>query len=143
MLEETLRRSSRGSATVEFALILPALLLILAGMFTIGNYLTARYHLTAAANQAARACSYPDDQIPNRLVCVQQEVENRTPEFVRRRCALLQPQPTIQQLPDVPVQVLHVTITCGYQPAILGGFMNTVGIPFPVLITQGTMPLNL
>jgi len=137
------RRVSRGSATVEFALILPALLLIMMGMFTVGNYLTTRYHLTAAANQAARACSYPDSQIPNRLVCVQQEVGNRTPDYVRRRCPLLQPDPTIRDLPDVPVQVLHVQITCGYQPAIGGAFMAQVGIAFPPLITQGAMPLNL
>ncbi len=129
---------------MEFALILPALLLIFMGMFTVGNYLMTRYNLTAAANQAARACCLTSvvDQgtVPQ---CVNAMVAVTLQPHTQRRCQALNVQPQIMALGGgMPVNVLQVNLTCTYSPAIGGRFMANVGIAFPPLITQGAMPLQ-
>jgi Flp pilus assembly protein TadG len=49
------RRCERGSAAVEFALVLPVLLLLIFGIIDFGRMLAAKITLTEAAREGARA----------------------------------------------------------------------------------------
>jgi Flp pilus assembly protein TadG len=55
-------KSNRGQNLVEVALLLPVLLLILAGMVDLGRGMHAYTIITNAAREGARyGCMYPDD----------------------------------------------------------------------------------
>ena len=59
----------RGSVAVEFALVLPVLLLILFGVIDFGRALNAQIELTGAARDGARlaALGYPDAAVQARV----------------------------------------------------------------------------
>ena len=50
-------RGERGATAVEFALLMPIFLLILAGVFDLGKYYWEQHVLSAAAREGARAAS--------------------------------------------------------------------------------------
>ena len=50
-------RGDRGQATVEFALVLPLLVLVLAGVIWVGNIMTVQVRLEHAAREGARAAA--------------------------------------------------------------------------------------
>ncbi len=50
----------RGSAAVEFALVLPLLLLIVFGIIDLGRALNAQITLTEAAREGVRLAAYGD-----------------------------------------------------------------------------------
>jgi len=52
-----MRRGDRGAAAVEFALVLPVLLLIIFGIVDFGRMLAAKITLTEAAREGARAAA--------------------------------------------------------------------------------------
>lgn len=54
------RRGDQGSAAVEFALVLPVLLLLLFGIIDFGRMLSAKITLTEAAREGARAAALVD-----------------------------------------------------------------------------------
>lgn len=56
----------RGIAAVEFAIILPIMLLLLLGIFEIGRIINVRQTLVSAAREAGRqaAAGRPDDELP-------------------------------------------------------------------------------
>ena len=53
----TLRKSEKGQSLIEFALVLPILLLLVLGMLEYGWMLNAKISVTAAAREGARASS--------------------------------------------------------------------------------------
>jgi Flp pilus assembly protein TadG len=55
------RGEDQGSAAVEFALVLPVLMLILFGIIDFGRMLNARITLSQAANEGARAVAVVGD----------------------------------------------------------------------------------
>lgn len=55
------RRHDHGSAAVEFALVLPVLLLIIFGIIDFGRMLHAKIILTEAAREGARAAAIVDE----------------------------------------------------------------------------------
>lgn len=57
----------RGAVVVEFALLLPVLLLIVCGIIDFGRALNAQITLTQAAREGARlaALGYPDSSVEN------------------------------------------------------------------------------
>ena len=62
-MTRTRRRSPRGQALVEFALIVPVLLLLLLGIVEFGRAWNAHQVLTDAAREAARTAVVDDDGI--------------------------------------------------------------------------------
>jgi Flp pilus assembly protein TadG len=62
--------ADRGAAAVEFALLLPLVLLILFGVIDFGFALDAKIKLTQAAREGARVASFPDS--------TEADVESRT-----------------------------------------------------------------
>jgi len=61
MRERSLRRSEEGAALVEFAIVLPVLLLLVFGIIDFGRALSAQNSIVAAVNDGARlaAVQYP------------------------------------------------------------------------------------
>jgi len=55
------RRHEDGAAAVEFALILPILLLLILGIFEFGRIFNAQIQLSNAAREAARVMAIRDD----------------------------------------------------------------------------------
>ena len=55
------RRNRRGSAAVEFALVLPVLMLLLFGIIDFGRMMNARITLSEAAHEGARAAAVAGD----------------------------------------------------------------------------------
>jgi Flp pilus assembly pilin Flp len=53
-------RQERGAAAVEFALVLPVLLLVIFGIIDFGRMLAAKIALTEAAREGARATALVD-----------------------------------------------------------------------------------
>lgn len=60
-----IRRTAKdqGSAAVEFALVLPVLMLILFGIIDLGRMLNARITLSQAAHEGARAAAIAGDDV--------------------------------------------------------------------------------
>jgi Flp pilus assembly protein TadG len=56
------RRSDRGAAAVEFALVLPVLLLVIFGIVDFGRMLYIKITLTQAAESSARATAILGDE---------------------------------------------------------------------------------
>ena len=57
------RREERGAALVEFALILPILVLFVFGIVEFGRAYSARIELTAAVREGARAAALGNDGV--------------------------------------------------------------------------------
>jgi len=58
------RRDERGAAVVEFALILPILVMFVFGIVEFGRAYSARIELTAAVREGARAAAVADPSAP-------------------------------------------------------------------------------
>lgn len=56
-----MRRGDRGAAAVEFALVLPILVLLIFGIVDFGRLLRAQITITEAAREAARASALVSD----------------------------------------------------------------------------------
>lgn len=55
------RRSDRGQATVEFALVLPLLVVCIAGLVWVGQVITLQIRIEHAAREGARAAAVEPD----------------------------------------------------------------------------------
>ncbi len=60
------RSADRGAAAVEFALLLPLLLLIVLGIIDFGRMLNAQQTLTQAAREGARLVALDQPNVPSR-----------------------------------------------------------------------------
>lgn len=60
-MNERKRRNERGAAAVEFALVLPLLLLVLLGIFEFGRLFNIQLVVSNAAREAARVMAIEDD----------------------------------------------------------------------------------
>lgn len=60
-MKRTIIQSKNGSVLVEFALIMPVLILILAGIIQFGFLLNAKIAVNSASYEAARAATLSDD----------------------------------------------------------------------------------
>lgn len=132
--------SSRGSSALEFMLILPTLLLVLAGMLTLANFLTTRYFLTAAASHAARSCVL---QQTRNGACVSREVTSYLPALIRGRCAGgVQFNAAVSPLPGTSVQVFNVGLRCSYSADIGARLLTDAGIVLPIIEVKGAMAFS-
>jgi Flp pilus assembly protein TadG len=57
------RGAERGAAAIEFALVLPILLLLILGIFEFGRVLNIQISLSNAAREGARVMAIHDDQV--------------------------------------------------------------------------------
>lgn len=105
--------SERGSAAVEFALIVPVLVSLLLGIVEFGRAYNAQITVTAAAREGAR------------VMAIQKSV-SATQSAVRAASPSLHPQLTDSQIvvnPTTCTAGTNTTVTVTYRLDFLTGFM--------------------
>jgi Flp pilus assembly protein TadG len=126
----------RGSAAVEFALVLPILLLILFGIIDFGRALNAQIELTGAARDGARlaALGYPEAAVQARVAAAAPSLSGVT-ATVAASCP-----PGAGPAADAQVDVSYpfsFITPIGAIASLVGGLH--LGGPI-VLTAQGVMP---
>jgi Flp pilus assembly protein TadG len=130
------KASDRGSVAVEFALVLPALLLILFGIIDFGRALNAQISLTGAAREGARlaALGYPNAAVQARVAAAAPSLSGVTTTVVASCPAGAGPTANAQV--DVSSSFSFITPI----GAIIS-YMGGSGLGAPVVLTaQGVMP---
>jgi Flp pilus assembly protein TadG len=123
----------RGAAAVEFALLLPVLLLLIFGIIDFGRALNAQITLTQAAREGARLAATGQPDVVNRT---QAAASGLSPVTV-----------TVTACPDGAAPGADASVTTSYAfsfatpiGAIAGMFGGT-GLGSPITLTaQGVMP---
>ncbi len=130
------KTSDRGTAAVEFALVLPVLLLIVFGIIDFGRALNAQISLTGAAREGVRlaALGYPDAAIQARVAAAAPSLSGVTATVVASCGAGAGPAEDAQV--DVSYQFSFIT-PIGAIASFIGG--SGLGAPI-VLTAQGVMP---
>ena len=107
-------RSERGAAAVEFALVLPLLLLLVFGIVEFGRTFQVQATLSAAAREGVRVMALQDDQAAARAA-------------VRSATTGLSPRPTDAQISVTPTACStsgNATVTVHYRLDGLTGFFG-------------------
>jgi Flp pilus assembly protein TadG len=111
-------RSERGASVVEFALIVPLLVLLAIGIAEFGRAFQVQGTLTAAAREGVRVMALQNDPAATRST-------------IRTAAASLNPAVTDQQIaisptscPTTYTQGATVTVTITYQHPFLSGFFG-------------------
>ena len=73
----TLRKSEKGQSLIEFAFVLPVLLLLVLGMLEYGWMLNAKISVTAAAREGARASSVLGEENSSQAYTVASAAANK------------------------------------------------------------------
>ncbi len=126
----------RGSVAVEFALVLPVLLLILFGIIDFGRALNAQIELTGAAREGARlaALGYPNAAIEARVVAAAPSLSGVT-VTVAASCAP-GAGPTADAEVDVSDPFSFITPI-----GAIASLVGDSGLGGPIVLTaQGVMP---
>ncbi len=125
----------RGAVAVEFALLLPVLLLIVFGIIDFGRALNAQITITQAAREGARLAALGDTiaQVQSRATTAANGLSVNV--NVKQACA---PGAGAQGL-DADVQVTYSFSFVTPLGAITGMFGSTLGAP-PLLTAEGVMP---
>ena len=126
----------RGSVAVEFALVVPALLLIVFGLIDFGRALNAQISLTGAAREGARLAAFGD---PNAQV--QSQVAAAAPSLSGVTVTV------VQSCPPGAGPAANAQVDVSYQFSFItpiGAVFNFVGgsgLGAPLMMTaQGVMP---
>jgi Flp pilus assembly protein TadG len=129
------KAADRGSVAVEFALVLPVLLLIVFAIIDFGRALNAQIDLTGAAREGVRlaALGYPDAAIQARVAAAAPDLSGVT-ATVTASCPP-GAGPTADAQVDVSYSFSFIT-PIGAVAAFLGG--SGLGAPI-VLTAQGVM----
>jgi Flp pilus assembly protein TadG len=130
------KTSDRGTAAVEFVLVLPVLLLIVFGIIDFGRALNAQISLTGAAREGVRlaALGYPDAAIQARVAAAAPFLSDVTTTVVASCPPGAGPAADAQV--DVSYQFSFITPI-----GAIAGFFGGSGLGAPIALTaQGVMP---
>ncbi len=120
------KRKERGQSLVEFVLILPVLLIILAGMLDLGRLYYAYVAVTdAAAEGAAYAAIYPDDSDG-----VKDRAEDASGGLIEIDRGLVKIEP-----PPIVESGEPITVTVNYTFTLATPFINVM-VPDGVLMLR-------
>jgi Flp pilus assembly protein TadG len=135
-LPRSRKRSDRGTAAVEFALIVPVLLLIVFGIIDFGRAMNAQISLTGAAREGVRlaALGYDAAQVQARVTAAAPSLSGVTATVVESCPPGAGPAADAQV--DVSYQFRFIT-PIGAIASFIGG--SSLGAPI-VLTAQGVMP---
>lgn len=127
-----LKRSQKGQALVESALVLPVLLILVLGSIDAGWLLYAKISTASAAREAARA------------VAVLDATEYATFQGVAdAKMTTVPGTESVDVLPKTYTEGAQVTVTVTTNVSLLVGFLPTSIIPDPVIIeSQVSMRLE-
>jgi Flp pilus assembly protein TadG len=130
------KRSDRGTAAVEFALMVPVLLLIVFGIIDFGRALNAQISLTGAAREGVRLAALGDSNavIEARVAAAAPSLSGVTTTVVASCPAGAGPAEDAQV--DVSYRFQFIT-PIGAIASFIGG--ASLGAPI-VLTAQGVMP---
>ena len=141
-----LRNDIRGQAMIEFAIILPILIMVIVGIISYGLYINANTTVQQAAEIGARTASIGDyawvpwrqretaverGWHPDRIRRRRRSVEPRRRHGTEQGCSSASPAPTIVQSsssPSAANSMVTVTVTVTYHPVV----------PFPGLLPSTT-----
>lgn len=135
LLHAPLRRSERGSMSVEFALILPAFFMVLYAVITYGLIFAAQQNLTLAATEGARAAlnyqisSTPQAALTARATAACTAATNLTGWLTGVSCASA---PAGNCSYDASMYCIKVTLTYPYSTSPLIAPLPLVGMLLPV-----------
>jgi Flp pilus assembly protein TadG len=130
------KTSDRGTAAVEFVLVLPVLLLIVFGIIDFGRALNAQISLTGAAREGVRlaALGYPDAAIQARVAAAAPSLSGVTATVVASCPPGAGPAADAQV--DVSYQFSFITPI-----GAIASFFDVSGVGAPLKLTaQGVMP---
>ncbi|MGM0929965.1 MAG: TadE/TadG family type IV pilus assembly protein [Actinomycetota bacterium] len=111
--------SERGAAAVEFALVLPVLLLLLLGIVEFGRVYNAQMQLTAAARDGARVMT----------------INSTVSSAADSRAAVIASAPALA--PAITADQITIAISPGNTGACAPGSVATVTVAYPMNFLSG------
>jgi len=112
-------REQRGASAVEFALILPLLIVLVIGIAEFGRAFQVQCTLSAAAREGVRTMALQDDQVQAKAM-VRSVASSLAPAITDRQIAISPPSCPATYVPGASVRV---TIT--YRMPFLTGFFGS------------------
>jgi Flp pilus assembly protein TadG len=128
------RRGERGQALAEFALILPLLLLLIAGIIEFGRAWNIKQAVTDAAREGARYAVVADGDMT--LDIVEEKIKDRL------ELSNIEPDSVTVDItgPFHAAGEMTVSVSTRYRMAFIGALMHWLGGPHHVTInTHATM----
>jgi Flp pilus assembly protein TadG len=123
-----MRFKQRGAAAVEFALLLPLLLLVVDGVLEFSMVMYDKVILTHAAREAVRAGSLI--QTPKLTSAEIAEIAQTYCDNSMLSFGVISPVVVVNQSVDPVYQTpLTVTLTYTYRSLILGGILTAIHMP--------------
>lgn len=119
------KKSQKGQAMVEFALVLPVLLILVLGSIDAGWLLYAKISTTAAAREAARAVSVLDKTEYGQF----QSIAND-------KATIVPGNEVVSVIPNSYTEGAKMTVTVTTSVTPLVGFLPTSIIPNPATIVS-------
>lgn len=133
-----MKRREQGAAALEFALVLPILLMLLLGTIAIGHGLVLRFLLSSAAYDAARVCTLGRKPTP---ACARSVVDKKLGGLTKW-CKTL--QVTAQSTPAAgfaAVNALGVELDCNCSGVIsTAAYLGQHGMLFGNVKVRAVMP---
>jgi Flp pilus assembly protein TadG len=132
------RRSEGGVAALEFALILPALLIVVLGTITLAHAFIVRFMLSSAAYDAARTCALARTTTQ---ACATSVVQKKLGNTLTKWCGNWS-APTSDQVDAAFPSVSHfeVRVNCDFIGGVGMGFLKSRGIVITTLRARAVMP---
>jgi Flp pilus assembly protein TadG len=128
-------RSERGQALAEFALVMPLVLLFIAGIVEMGRAWNIKQAVTDAAREGARYAVIADGlDCPGKTALVEDKVEERL------ALASIESSVITVTCVDVGASERTVTVSTQHKMGLIGALLGWAGAPSAVTIgTQATM----
>jgi Flp pilus assembly protein TadG len=131
-------RGEEGASALEFALVLPALLILLIGTVVIGHGLVLRFMLDSAAYDAARTCTLQRKATSG---CARAVVNKKLGGF-QKLCNSLQVSGAVTQAQGfTAVSSMEVKIDCAYRGLISSAaYLGSNSLLFGTIRVRAVMP---
>jgi Flp pilus assembly protein TadG len=138
-LDRRARRGESGVAALEFALVLPILMLLILGVVSIGHGLVVRYVLSSASYDAARTCTMARTAT---ATCARAIIQSRINGAGGAAwCTSIDVQVTDAPEPDYPaVNAVTVDANCNYRGIIATGYLQSQGLAIFDIHARAVMP---
>ena len=122
--------AERGAVAVEFALVLPVLVILLFGILDFGRLLNAQETLTQAAREGARLAALNDPQTCTRTAAAATGLGLSCPSSAVQ----------ITPCPSGAIQTSDAQVTLSYTFTFSGPLASVLGSPSMQLTGKGVMP---
>ena len=137
-------RHQRGSVSLEMALLLPILLVLVVGLATVGHALIVRFLLSSAAYDAARKCTLRGTPT---LGCANKNTKAKLGPALLKWCKSFQVQTPSQAnracatpVCSWPVRTFEVRVGCDYAGIMSRQFLTQNKITIATLRARAAMP---